>query len=72
MEFKENTLTIDVHNHRATIGYRAERSGVTIHIHGLPLTTGASDLEVAVQDRIRREATAVLARLLAELELPGG
>lgn len=72
MEFNENTLSVDFHNHRATIGYWAAKSGTTIHISGLPLTTTMSDIEAAVQDRVRREARAILARLLAELETPGG
>lgn len=72
MEFRENTLSIDFHTHRATIGYWAERPGATVLISSLLLTPGASELEAAVQDRIRREARAILARLLAELETPGG
>lgn len=72
MEFKENTLSVDFQNRRGTIGYWAAGSGTTIHITGLPLTTSTSELEAALQDRVRRDARAVLARLLAELETPGG
>jgi hypothetical protein len=72
MEFDESTLSVDFRNHRATIGYRAEKSGVAVHITGLQLTTSTSELEAAVQDRVRRDAREILARLLAELETPGG
>lgn len=72
MEFEEKTLNVDFRNQRATIGYWAHPSGVTIHISGLPLTATPEEIEGVVQDRVRRDARATLARLLAELELPGG
>jgi len=72
MEFEENTLNVDFRNQRATIGYWAHPSGVTIHISGLPLVATTAEIEAAVQDRVRRDARAALTRLLAELELPGG
>jgi hypothetical protein len=65
------TLNVDYHNHRATIGYWADRSGIAIHISNLPHTTTTSEPEAAVQEGVRREAKAILARLLAELENPG-
>ena len=71
MEFKENTLSVDFHNHRATLGYWVEKPGVSIHISNLPLTTTTSETQAAVQERVRREAKAILACLLAELENPG-
>lgn len=72
MEFEENTLTVDFRNHRATIGYWAHPSGVTIHISGLPITATPAEIEGVVEDRVRRDARAALTRLLAELDLPGG
>lgn len=72
MEFKENTLSVDFHSHRATLGYLAETSGVNIYISSLPIKTAASEMEATVQTRVRSEVKAILARLVAELENPGG